>query len=85
MFGKISLKMDLTERECEILELSKQGLSDYKIARKISTDPPSITRSRKNAHKKIENALTTLEWISKREIVIEPCSVNTVSAFRFFL
>ena len=48
--------MSLTERERIILELAGKGLSDYKIARKINTDPPSVTRSRKNAHKKLQAA-----------------------------
>ncbi|MCW4045247.1 MAG: LuxR family transcriptional regulator [Candidatus Bathyarchaeota archaeon] len=57
--------MSLTERERRILHLHLQGLSDYKIARKINTDPPSVTRSRKNAQKKLINAATDLEWASK--------------------
>ncbi len=57
--------MNLTERERTILQLAKQGLSDYTIARKINTDPPSVTRSRKNAEKKLSNALVDLEWASK--------------------
>jgi DNA-binding CsgD family transcriptional regulator len=57
--------MSLTERERTILELHKQGLSDYRIARKINTDPPSVTRSRKNAHKKLQDAKTDLEWAEK--------------------
>jgi len=44
--------MNLTEREHVILQLETKGLSDYRIARKINIDPPSITRSKKNAHKK---------------------------------
>jgi DNA-binding CsgD family transcriptional regulator len=54
--------MSLTERERTMLQLSKQGLSDYKIARQISVDPPSITRSRKNALKKIRQAKADLQW-----------------------
>jgi len=54
--------MSLTERERMILQLARQGLSDYKIARKINTDPPSVTRSRKNAHKKLKEAKSDLEW-----------------------
>ena len=57
--------MSLTERERVILQLSKQGLSDYKIARKINTDPPSFTRSRKNAQKKLGKAKTDLDWAQK--------------------
>ena len=54
--------MSLTERERVILQLARQGLSDYRIARKINTDPPSVTRSRKNAHKKLQEAETDIEW-----------------------
>ena len=57
--------MSLTERERIILKLAGQGLSDYKIARKINADPPNVTRSRKNAQRKIKNAKTDLEWVEK--------------------
>jgi DNA-binding NarL/FixJ family response regulator len=57
--------MSLTERERVILQLNRQGLSDYKIARKINTDPPSVTRSRKNAQKKLKRAKIDLEWAQK--------------------
>jgi DNA-binding NarL/FixJ family response regulator len=59
-FPKIKGGMILTERERVILQLAGKGLSDYKIARKINTDPPSVTRSRENAHKKLEEAKKTL-------------------------
>ncbi|MBM4400608.1 MAG: hypothetical protein FJ045_01515 [Crenarchaeota archaeon] len=62
---QIEVRMSLTERERMILQLARQGLSDYKIARKINTDPPSVTRSRKNAQKKLEEAMTDLEWATK--------------------
>jgi len=52
----------LTDREREILELAHQGLSDYKIARKLDVDPPSITVSRKNALKKLKKAEEELKW-----------------------
>ena len=48
--------MSLTERERLILKLAGQGLSDYKIAHKINTDPPTVTPSRKNAQKKLSEA-----------------------------
>jgi DNA-binding NarL/FixJ family response regulator len=57
--------MNLTERERTILQLSQQGLSDYRIARRINTDPPSVTRSRKNAQKKLVKAAIDLEWAQK--------------------
>jgi DNA-binding NarL/FixJ family response regulator len=62
---EIEARMSLTERERMILQMARQGLSDYKIARKINTDPPSVTRSRKNAQKKLEEAITDLEWATK--------------------
>jgi len=57
--------MSLTERERVILQLAGKGLSDYKIARRINTDPPSVTRSRRNAHKKLTAAKSDLEWAVK--------------------
>jgi transcriptional regulator len=48
-----------------MLQLSGQGLSDYRIARQINTDPPSVTRSRKNAQEKLVKAKTDLEWAEK--------------------
>jgi DNA-binding NarL/FixJ family response regulator len=62
---KNKARMSLTERERMILQLARQGLSDYKIARKINADPPSVTRSRKNAQKKLEEAETDIEWAKK--------------------
>jgi len=62
---EIEAIMSLTERERMILQLARRGLSDYKIARRINTDPPSVTRSRKNAHKKLEDAKMDLEWAEK--------------------
>jgi DNA-binding CsgD family transcriptional regulator len=57
--------MSLTERERVILQLAGRGLSDYKIARRINTDPPSVTRSRKNAKKKLLEAQIDLKWAEK--------------------
>jgi DNA-binding NarL/FixJ family response regulator len=64
-FLKNKVIMSLTERERLILELHRKGLSDYKIARKINTDPPGVTRSRKNAQKKLSSARNDLEWAEK--------------------
>jgi DNA-binding NarL/FixJ family response regulator len=69
LLQKNNLRMSLTERERVILQLHNQGLSDYKIARKINTDPPSVTRSRKNAQKKLQEAQTDLEWAKKIGVV----------------
>jgi DNA-binding CsgD family transcriptional regulator len=62
MSSRIGTVMSLTERERTILQLARQGLSDYKIARKINTDPPSVTRSRKNAQQKLKKAETDIAW-----------------------
>ncbi|HJW65692.1 MAG TPA: hypothetical protein VJ507_02800 [Candidatus Bathyarchaeia archaeon] len=62
--------MGLTERERTILQLARQGLSDYRKARKINTDPPSVTRSRKNAHRKLTDATTDLEWAKKTGVSV---------------
>jgi len=62
---EIEAVMSLTERERIILQLAGRGLSDYRIARKINTDPPSVTRSRKNAQKKLGAAKIDLEWAQK--------------------
>jgi DNA-binding NarL/FixJ family response regulator len=63
--------MSLTERERIILQLESQGLSDYKIARKIKSDPPSITRSRQNAHKKLLQAQIDLQYAQKIGIMVK--------------
>jgi len=54
----------LTEKERRVLELAAQGLSDYKIARSLNSDPPTITRSRKNATRKLLAARKDLEWVT---------------------
>jgi DNA-binding NarL/FixJ family response regulator len=54
--------MSLTEREKQILKLAMQGLSDYKIARKLDVDPPTVARSRKNALKKLQHAQEDLNY-----------------------
>ncbi len=55
--------MALTEREKAILRLKADGVSDYRIARKLRIETPNVTRSRKNALKKIECARADLEFI----------------------
>jgi DNA-binding NarL/FixJ family response regulator len=54
--------MALTERERQILRLRAEGLSDYRIARKLKMETPNVTRSRKNALKKLEYARADLEF-----------------------
>ena len=72
-----------------ILQLARQGLSDYRIARKINTDPPSVTRSRKNAHKKLLEAVTALEWVTKIGISFPELNSDiansSIGLYSFFL
>ncbi len=79
--------MNLTKRERAILQLAKQGLSDYKIARKLKTDPPSVTRSRKNAHRKLANAITDIEWASKIAVRVSELDIipRCITNFSYFL
>jgi hypothetical protein len=39
----------------------------------MDTDPPSVTRSRKNAQKKLSAAKTDLDWAEKTGILIIEC------------
>ena len=57
-----SLGLALTERERQILRLHAEGLSDYRIARKLNMEMPNVKRSRKNALKKLERAKADLEF-----------------------
>ena len=55
----------MTERERQILRLKADGMSDYRIARKLKMETPNVTRSRKNAIRKLERARTDLEFIDE--------------------
>ena len=57
--------MSLTEREKQILRLRAVGLSDYRVARKLRVDATGVTRSRKNALRKIERARADLEFVEQ--------------------
>ncbi len=57
--------MGLTERERQILRLRAEGMTDYRIARKLKIETPNVTRSRKNAIKKIERAHADLEFVKE--------------------
>lgn len=54
--------MALTEREKAILRLKTEGISDYKIARKLKMETPNVTRSRRNALKKLDQAKADIEF-----------------------
>ena len=81
--------MNLTERERIILQLARQGLSDYRIARRINTDPPSVTRSRKNAYKKLVEAVSDISWALRIGVNISEPELDTFDSapnlFSFFL
>lgn len=64
----------------------KARLSDYKIARKINTDPPSVTRFRKNADGKLTEVLSDIEWTTRLGVCLRLRSkkINALR-FRFFL
>lgn len=55
--------MALTECERRILILNADGLSDYRIAKKLKMEPPNVTRSRNNALKKLAVARADLEFV----------------------
>jgi DNA-binding NarL/FixJ family response regulator len=55
--------MALTERERQILLLHAEGLSDYRIAKKLKIETPNVTRSRRNALKKLSCARSDLEFV----------------------
>lgn len=57
--------MALTERERQILRLHAEGLSDYRVAKKLKMETPNVTHSRKNALKKLEGAKADLEFIDR--------------------
>ncbi|MCL5950082.1 MAG: LuxR C-terminal-related transcriptional regulator [Candidatus Bathyarchaeota archaeon] len=57
--------MALTEREKAILRLKVDGVSDYRIARKLKMETPNVTRARKNALKKMERARADLEFVDR--------------------
>ena len=54
--------MSLTERERAILRLRAEGLSDYRIAQRLRSYPVNVSRSRKSALRKLEDARVDLEF-----------------------
>jgi len=53
----------LTDFERRVLEHAKRGLTDYRIAKEeLNTDIPTVSRSRKNALKKLREAEEDLVW-----------------------
>ena len=64
--------MALTRREKEILRLSKLGYSDYRIARKLRTHPPTVMRSHQHTLRKIYEAEADLEFARKLGLSTQP-------------
>ena len=64
--------MAFTERERKILRLYAEGLSDYRIARKLNIEMSNVKRSRKNALKKIEHARADLKFVDGLQVK-KPC------------
>ncbi len=81
--------MVLTETELKILQLKKQGLSDYKISRFLKMHPPDVTRSRNNAHKKLLQAIKEIKSLKEQEIGIcgyaESPKKDKLPTYRFYL
>ncbi|MCL4430649.1 MAG: LuxR C-terminal-related transcriptional regulator [Chloroflexi bacterium] len=61
--------MALTERERQILRLAAEGLSDYRIAKKLKMETPNVCRARKAALRKLDAAKADLSFAEtlKRE------------------
>ncbi len=57
----------LTERERQILRLHVEGLSDYRIAKKLQMETPNVYRARKTALRKIERAKDDLSFAESLE------------------
>jgi len=52
----------LTERERQILQLNAEGLSDYRIAKRLKMETPNVYRSRKAALRKLDRAMADLSF-----------------------
>lgn len=46
------------------MRLKAEGMSDYRIAHKLKIETPNVTRSKKNALRKLEYAKADLDFIS---------------------
>jgi DNA-binding NarL/FixJ family response regulator len=53
----------LTDLEKKILSYAQQGFTDYRIAKKIGSDVNVVTRSRKNALRKLREANEDISWV----------------------
>ncbi len=69
--------MCLTERERRILQLTNKGLSDYKIAHILKISPSTVTRSHKNARKKLAHAQADIKWATKMGLDLADSDFDT--------
>ena len=67
----LSIKLRITEQQFKVLKMTLQGLSPYKIARKLGIDPPSVYSSLEAAKRNFPKAdemvteLKALGWPDK--------------------
>jgi DNA-binding NarL/FixJ family response regulator len=52
----------LTDLERRILSLAQRGKTDYRIAKEVGSDVNVVTRSRKNALRKLREANEDVSW-----------------------
>ena len=61
----------LTEKERQILELSKKGLKQKEIASKLKISQPAVSSFENNALNKIRNAKKIMEFAKKLGVKYE--------------
>jgi len=69
--------MSLTERERRILQLANQGLSDYKIALILKISPSTVSKSHKNARKKLANEQADIKWATETGLDLTDSDFDT--------
>lgn len=60
----------LTEREIEVLELRRDGLTQVEVAAQLDITQAAVSNFEQNAHEKIEDAKDTLA--TAEELGVEP-------------
>lgn len=63
--------MILTKRELEILELRNKKLTQHQIAEELKITQSAVSRMERNAHRKIIDAMETLNIVKKMGVKIE--------------
>lgn len=66
------MKMLLTEKEREVMELRAQGLNQYEIARRMKVTQAAVSQFQTNAHRKIKEAVKLIDFAKKKGIVFLP-------------